>query len=414
MKKAVSAAVSGLLCVCFSLTALFAAQWTVGWLFAAFILICLICCSFSVKAKSAFLRVVWMLPPALLLVPAYGRPAFMLLLAAWGAALVLTTVEPAHPTYRSLRRIFPLLAGLSLFAISMIAANSLGISFPEFENCDPFTVCGFAVGGLALLCYALVSLRAGCPGLVRWRAQTAAGVLLPALSGGVLMLISPLLGKLGVLLMMPFVWLFRLFAYVMSLFSRPSTLPPSNYAPEETLPTEHAAPIPNGGPRPDLSEIETLKPLPSFPWKRAALIAGIILAVGLAAYLLIRWIRRPRTADETDQLVMATPELQDSPARIRRPRRRRAAAQDESQRIREYYRLYLRYRKRTGQEILPSQTSEDILYNPERDDTASDAEKNLRGLYLRARYARNNGLTESDVSTAESLLHLLMSQDGAG
>ena len=223
MKKAVPTGICSLLCVCFSQIALFASERTVGWLFAAFAAACLLFSSLSVRAGSFAARLAWLLPPALLLIPAFGRPAFWILLAAWVVFLFLCCSDQAFQTYRAVRRFFPIPAGFSIFAVFMMSVRSLGISFHEFVHCDSLTVCGFAVAGLVLLSVTLVSLRAGCPELLRWKAQSLAGTMLPVLSGGLLVLLIPVLGVLGQLLMKPFVLLFSLISLIMSQFLRPAT-----------------------------------------------------------------------------------------------------------------------------------------------------------------------------------------------
>ena len=106
MKKAVPTGICGLLCVCFSQIALFASERTVGWLFAAFAAACLLFSALSVRAGSFAARLAWLLPPALLLIPAFGRPAFWILLAAWVVFLFLCCSNQAFQTYRAVRRFF--------------------------------------------------------------------------------------------------------------------------------------------------------------------------------------------------------------------------------------------------------------------------------------------------------------------
>ena len=101
----------------------------------------------------------------------------------------------------------------------------------------------------------------------------------------------------------------------------------------------------------------------------------------------------------------------DVPKRVRRSRKR-SFVPDNAQRIREIFRVYLRLRVKAGQEILPSQTSLEILNDPAR-GAAADAEISLRRLYLRARYAGPDSLNDADVTAAESLLRELSSEEAS-
>ena len=411
MKKAVPTGICGLLCVCFSQIALFASERTVGWLFAAFAAACLLFSALSVRAGSFAARLAWLLPPALLLIPAFGRPAFWILLAAWVVFLFLCCSDQAFQTYRAVRRFFPIPAGFSIFAVFMMSLRSLGVSFHEFVHCDPLTVCGFAVAGLVLLSVTLLSLRAGCPEHLRWKAQSLAGTMLPVLSGGLLVLLIPVLGVLGQLLMKPFVLLFSLISLIMSQFLRPATMEAFNYAPTETQAAVESTHAPNAGPLPDLSGIRTKNANSQLPWAEIGTVVGIVLVVVIVTILLIRFLRRPRERSGTQPALAFAPEKMDVPKRVRRSRKR-SFVPDNAQRIREIFRVYLRLRVKAGQEILPSQTSLEILNDPAR-GAAADAEISLRRLYLRARYAGPDSLNKADVTAAESLLRELSSEEAS-
>lgn len=411
MKKAVPTGICGLLCVLFSMIALFASVMTDGWLFAAFAASCLIFSAISVRADSVSVRFACLLPPALLLIPAYGGPAFWILLAVWVVVLLLFTWDKNFQTYSSARSLFPIPSGFSIFAIFMMSLRSLGVSFREFENCNPIIVCGFAVAGLFLLSYTLLCLRAGCPELLRWKAQSAAGALLPALSGGVLVMLIPALGLLGLLLMQPFILLFRLIAVIMGLISRPAEFGSVPDAAEESESLPQGVAIPDVGPDPDLSGIRTRNANSQVPWATIWIILGIVLVVVIVTILLIRYLRRPRDLSEKHPLLVAAPSKMDAPKRVRRSGKR-SFNQDNAHKIRELYRSYLRFRMKAGQVILPSQTSLEILNAPSR-DAAGDDEIALRSLYLRARYAGPEIVNDADVAAAEALLQVLTSAEAS-
>ena len=403
MREAAAFRVSADLCLFFALLSLLFPETAPLWLPAAFVGGCLVCGTLAVSVENPALRMLAAAPPLLLCLVAASLP-LRLALAAGGLYYLLTLAfVRGGMEYWRYRRIFPVCAAVLLLACLWVGANrTLG-------GDAPWGVLGFSFAFCCLGMLTLRALRMGASTDLGWKLWSAAELVLPPVAaGGLGMLLWLLFRNAGRVFEVIFSLVFWAIYYFSAFMGR---LWGSLADPDEF----YEAPMPTPD-TPQLPGIETgtaeaarqtealdLPELPAFPWRAALIVAG----VAVAAVLLVLYLRglRRTEADPT-----AAP-MQEERFRARRTRKKQNAPSAPAERVRRAYRDYLRGLELRGQRIGQGDTSEDIERGGKT--ARSEAERSLRALYLKARYADPKAVTETDAAEAEALAEAIRTEDGA-
>ena len=142
--------------------------------------------------------------------------------------------------------------------------------------------------------------------------------------------------------------------------------------------------------------------------ERAASIGGWILLgllLLLALILVWRFARRDRSVEEEDLIYEDTDAVSVQGGRRRKKSIPLLAG--NARQLRRIYKTYLEYRAGEGMNILPSETSAEILENDREMSESADALR-LRELYLAARYGDPSSVTREQVQQAQACLERII------
>ncbi len=142
--------------------------------------------------------------------------------------------------------------------------------------------------------------------------------------------------------------------------------------------------------------------------ERAASIGGWILLgllLLLALILVWRFARRDRSVEEEDLIYEDTDAVSVQGGRRRKKSIPLLAG--NARQLRRIYKTYLEYRAGEGMNILPSETSAEILENDREMSESADALR-LRELYLAARYGDPSSVTREQVQQAQTCLERII------
>lgn len=368
---------------------------------AIFAAVCLVCGFPAAHAQALLPRVLWTLPPLLLLFFASSLAAQLVLTLGWVYFMLTFVSDRFGMEYWVYRRAFCVMTALALvLSLWVGAAKVMTVRAPA-------GVLGFAAVFLLLGLHTLRAIRMGVTTDPGWKVYSLLELLLPAAAGGALFALLWLLlhraGRFFTLLFTPFfyliVWLTELIGLLFSRIDLDTSTPDiTDLVPEETFTgaPEAAAAPPVTDAQLRFTDWVDAHPV---PWLG---IVAVLLAVA-ALILIVLYLRRSRRAQD-----VPAAELCEERFHVFRRRRAKEPAREHAARIRELYQSYLRQLQLRGQAIRESDTSEDILFAAGQ--ARSDAERALRALYLTARYGDGSALTAADVAAAEACLEAIRAQ----
>ncbi len=364
------------------------------WLLAAFAAAVLLCGIAAVGFDRAILRLLCCLPAALLLLAADRVGLLTVLGVSWLFAALRLTVGRFSVPYWAYRREFAVLTFAAVLA-SLLAAAGLG---------HPSLI-GFAAASVLLGVYSLRVIRLGTPEEPRWGAYSALELALPfgAATG------------LSALLWLFFCGVYYVLEWIAGLFWVPSAPARQSSDPVAELPhlQYSIAPTPYGSGQAVYEELppepqtpaepegtDLVRLLPPYVW--LIIILAVLLAAGLLIWLCLRRRKVARRAAGTGE--------DAETGRARRGRRGKTAALSPEKRIRAVYRSYLRFLQLRGQVIRGSDTSQDVLAASAVCGSGED-ERELRAVYLAARYGDGAALAEADALRAEELFRNIRGEE---
>lgn len=384
MKHAIAPRVTGEVCLTLLLYCiLFASDGMTVLTLAAFAAAVLVCGVAAAHFERFPVRLLCCLPPLFLLFAA-NRPELIVVLAVcWLYAAIRFSSGKFSIRYWVYRREFAVLTFACVVASVVIAA---GIG--------PVSAVAFAAASVLLGIYALRVIRLELPEEPGWSAYSAAELLLPL---GVAVGISALFWLFLNGLFYGLKWLF-------GLMDKPYTPKPSDVS---GIPVQHIPFIPGKTPgQNEEYEFEMLEELsrntkpvqtdlvhsvPPYVW--LILILAFILLVSLVVFLVVRKARKKKKALTEEETESETG---------KRGKTKKGAAASPARRVRAAYRSYLYFLQQRGQTIRKSDTSQDVLDASGPTGSGED-ERELRALYLNARYEGGSSLSDTDAMRAEEL-----------
>ena len=408
MKQNAVLRVAGEICFFFSVLNVFSAFGAWRLPMAVFAAACLLLGFAIVRFKSAPVRLILSLVPAL----AFLMGPFELLvcvpaLAIVYYALVMTRGAYALPLYEY-RRNFTVMLVISLFFLAANVANAT-VYRGKLISVDSLI---YAFAFLVLGVVAMRRMQMGTGISTAWQVRNALSVIgLPLLAVGLSLVLFLVLRftQAGLLMvLMPVgrfaVWLIQKIFPSGGGPARDFSLPEAfniernaNFEMELEVGSDApAAAATQGGFNPLLIE-------------RAAAVGGwVILALllALAVYLVVCHAQRGvKKEDEA----LACDGTEDAPPERRGKSGRRAPILGNARQLRRIYKTYLEYRRARGVAVLPADTSAEILA---RDGSltgeAQGSAERLRELYIAARYGDPSAVTREQVQEAQACLEQIM------
>ena len=395
MKNAAATRYTGEICLLMLLFCFFFPGTPQLTLLAAFTTALLLCGLVSTRMKKPVLRLLCCLPAAALILAANHPATAVFMGVCWLYFAIRLAVGRFNMQYWACRKEFLILIGIAVFASLVIAGAAI------FHISTPRGVIGFAAALVLLSIYSMRTIRFGDPLENRWGAYGALELVIPA---GISVAVSMLL------------WMFfRTGWYVLQWLAglrKPKTLPVSDGATVKV--SNYAAYFVYGNPanggKQVAEEISDQKPpleqrteafLKRFP-PQFWLILLIVIILLVAAFILVYVLRRRKKAKSTEA----------DPDTIEAEMQRLGGKGTEIPAdllIRKIYRSHLSDLKQRGQAIHSSDTSRDILDGAEG-LPASEAEEELRRLYLAARYGDTAAVTSEDAERARILLEQIRAE----
>ncbi len=392
MKYAISARVTSEVCLALLIYCLFAPAGAQFWALAAFAAVLHVCGVAAERFDRPVPRLLCCLPAALLLAATVLPADLIVLSVCWLYAAIRFASGRFAVERWAYRREFAVLTAVNALVSLLIAGRVI-------QPQTPRATIGFAAASVLLGIYALRAIRSGLREKPGWSAYSVLELALPL---GAAAGISALLwlffqGAYSVLL-----WLAGLVKepavpelptspseyhytpfYVESkmFFGRPGQKKPDQLPEPTTVPEPEAA--------------DNVLRLPPYVW-----LIIILVVLSLAALLIVLRLRKKKAAQRS-----AENGEEDETELTRRGRRGKSVSLSPDRRIRKAYRAYLRFLQQAGQDIRKSDTSQDVLTGSVRGD--SEEERELRGLYLAARYSDGSAVREADASRAEALLNAI-------
>ena len=370
--------------------------------FAAFTALSAIICLLTARVKSWSVRLLPALLPIVLLVVAMLLHVFgmsLLFFVPSAAVLIFFAVFMAlgrfDTEYWRFRKTYIILTAISVFISMIYFFIFLAVEDKTRAAMNLPGVMGFTLAQALFGMFVLTEMRAGDPDS-KWRARNAGRIL------GIFSAVAAAL-----------VFAFLILSFIFSFIT--PTLGPH----AEKLKTERIrfhetrigySPqyVPGGQQVADdetITEDQPLKELEkkiddSFHWEFIAI--GVLVA-GAAVFFIRRYLKKKKEKEE-NPVEQKTPEEQE---RL-----------DNIVKIRSIYRQYISFLRRSGVQIGKGSTSEDILGaskekvaddaedepNPEELEKGTEAEENLRDIYIKARYGNPASITADDAMQAAALL----------
>jgi hypothetical protein len=294
--------------------------------------------------------------------------------------------------------------------ISLLVACLL-LDVASGEKRDALPAMLFALAFLFLGVLAMRRMQMNADVDFRWNVANGAvvaGIPLAAVGCsaalyGLLRLLRPLLGMITPFLARVISWLL-----VVLFRPRPEMLPDEEEEDQYALTEEESQSWKPYENRPNEYE-EIWEPDPAAVEKAARILTWVLIALALAiaVFLIVRLVRRNRAKADLEAY------LYEETADARPARRRKAEADTDvsnERRIRRIYRAYMMLMQKRGIRVRKDTTSGEILYEEELCGYSPDARR-LRELYLKARYADGDSITEADAEEAELCLRKIREDD---
>ena len=389
MKNAASTRYTGEICLLMLLFCFFFPGTPELLLLAAFTTALLLCGLVSTRLKKPILRLLCCLPAAALILAANHPATAIFMGVCWLYFAIRLAVGRFNMQYWVCRKEFLILIGIAVFASLLIAAGAL------FHISTPRGVIGFGAALVLLSIYSMRAIRFGDPLENRWGAYGAVELVIPA---GIAVAFSMLL------------WMFfRIGWYVLQWLTgrrKPQTLPRSeragirvdnhyayfNYGNPIVGGKQVAEEITDQAPNVEQRTEAFLKRLPPQFWLTLLIVIILLAAVLVLVYVLRRRKKAKSITADSDEIEEAMQRFGGREAEL-----------PADLLIRKIYRSHLSDLKKRGQDIHSSDTSRDILDGAEG-LPASEAEEELRRLYLAARYGDSAAVKSEDAERARMLL----------
>lgn len=390
MKYAIAPRVTGEICLALLIYFLIAPAVPRLWLFAVFAAVILLCGLPAARSDRVIVRLLFCLP-AVLPIPFAGRlDALIAMAVCWLYFAIRLASGRFAIRYWVYRREFVVLTVLAA-AGSVAAAAGLA----------SLGAIGFGAATVLTGIFSLRVIRLGDEEGKGWHAYSVAELLAPL---GAAAGVFALIWIMGAGAFNGLLWLYN------HLKSEPEPVEQESTVGTEIWHTQFVRPaMPNGQGQELLDELsdftesseaaveETEEGMPPYVW---LIMAGVVLV--LVCLLVFLTLRRRKAAAKKAAVDEDDPETES------RGKRGKKAAASIRKRIRTAYREYLRYLKDRGQVIRVSDTSQDVLEDSCAEGV-SDAERELRQLYLDARYGSGSELRDSDALRAEEIVRIICS-----
>ena len=362
----------------------------------------------AVYCSAAPVRFLLALLPGLAFLTGEIRLLTVIPALAWLYLILMVTSGRFHIPLESYRRAFRIefAAWISL----LVACLLLDVASGEKRDALPAML--FALAFLFLGVLAMRRMQMNADVDLRWTlangAVTAgiplAAAGLSAAAFGLLRLLRPLSALIA-----PF--LAKIIAWVLSVLfgPHPENLPEEGEEGNEYALTEEETQSQELYENPPDESDRVWEPDPAAVEKAARVLTWVLIALALAAavFLIVRIVRRNRAKADQEAY------LYEETADARPARRRKAEAETDvsnERRIRRIYRAYMMLMQKRGIRVRKDTTSGEILYEEELFGYSPDARR-LRELYLKARYADGDSITEADAEEAEQCLRKIREDD---
>lgn len=370
--------------------------------FAAFTALSAIICLLTARVKSWSVRLLPALLPVVLLVVAMLLHVFgmsLLFFVPSAAVLIFFAVFMAvgrfETEYWRFRKTYIILTAISVFISMIYFFIFLAVEDKTRAVMNLPGVMGFTMAQALLGMFVLTEMRAGDPDS-KWRARNAGRIL-------------GIFSAVAAALVFAFLILSFIFSFITpTLGPHAEKLQTERIRFHETRIGYSPQNVPGGQQVADdetVTEDQPLKELEkkiddSFHWEYIAI--GVLVA-GAAVFFIRRYLKKKKEKEE-NPVEQKTPEEQE---RL-----------DNIVKIRSIYRQYISFLRRSGVQIGKGSTSEDILGaskekvaddaedepNPEELEKGTEAEENLRDIYIKARYGNPASITADDAMQAAALL----------
>ena len=359
----------------------------------------------AVYCKSAVLRFLLALLPALAFAGTAVESRLVFPALVWLYLILVLTRGNFQVHMESYRRSFKIM--LAIWLGLLIATLLLNVLAEQAHNCHPSIF--FALGFLALGVIAMRRMQMNAEVDTRWQlANTAVIGGIPLIAAGCsallylfLVLLRPVPGMIAPYLARALAWL------VNFLFrSHPEKVVEQTEDQFELTPEEqelhdyYSNPSDETGPTADLNPAA----------EKAALILTYVLiglALAAAVLLIVRLVRRFRAKPDAEEYVYEE-KVENKPFRKRKGGK--DAEPTNANAIRSLYQSYMRLMQKRGIRIRKATTSGEILNQAELSSASPDAER-LRELYLKVRYTDGAGISDADAEEAAECLRRIREDD---
>jgi hypothetical protein len=409
MKRTAALRVTGEICFYYSILTLFPAfqRWQLP--MAGFTLACLLVALIAVGLRSATLRLLLSLLPAICFLFAEMHWLLVFPALAWLYFMLYLTLGRFGIALHDYRLAFRWMLLLSAFVLAIQAINSMlfrgaPLSYDSLAYLALFVL----LGVVALRC-----MQMGAPMDGRWHAAnllTVAAALFVAVSISLVLYqlylrSVPLLVFLITPLKRFLAWLFSLIRFRTAPDAPMSTPPLAT----PTIVFHEQSPLimDQEGLHVEEPERTAFEHLADQAFSIGAFILLAFL-VFIVLWLIVKLVLRGKALAEEAVDYEQTEDF--TPDRARR-KKQSETVHGQAQAVRKLYREYLTYLKENGLQRTASDTSEEILSESKRISSASaSAEEALRSIYLKARYSAE-AVTEEDVAAARASLNEIRSRE---
>ena len=409
MKRTAALRVTGEICFYYSILTLFPAfqRWQLP--MAGFTLACLLVALIAVGLRSATLRLLLSLLPAICFLFAEMHWLLVFPALAWLYFMLYVTLGRFGIAQYDYRFAFRWMLLLSAFVLAIQAINSMlfrgaPLSYDSLAYLALFVL----LGVVALRC-----MQMGAPMDGRWHAAnllTVAAALFVAVSISLVLYqlylrSVPLLVFLITPLKRFLAWLFSLIRFRTAPDAPMSTPPLAT----PTIVFHEQAPLlmDQDGLHVEEPERTAFEHLADQAFSIGAFILLAFL-VFIVLWLIVKLVLRGKALAEE---AVDYEQTEDFTPERRRRKAKPETVHGKAQTVRKIYREYLDYLKENGLQRTASDTSAEILAESERISAVSAAdEKALRRIYLKARYSAET-VTEEDVAAAKASLEAIRSRE---
>ena len=326
---------------------------------------------------------------------------------AWLYLILMLTRGRFHILPETLRRTFRI--EFAVWIALLIGCLLLDLASGETRDSLPSML--FALAYLWLGVFAMRRIQMNAEVDFRWNVANGAvvaGIPLAAVGCsaalyGLLRLLRPLLAMITPFLARVISWL------IVVLFRpRPEMLPDEEEEDQYALTEEESQSQKPYENRPNEYE-DIWEPDPAAVAKAARILTWVLitLALAIAVFLIVRLVRRNRAKSDVEEYLYE----ETDEAKPRRSRKNEAETDVSNMRkIRNVYRSYMELMHKRGIRIRKDTTSGEILNEEELYGFSPDARR-LRQLYLKARYADGDSITDEDVKEATECLRRIREDD---